>query len=127
VDFNGLRVLVNGWGQVPKEDVGPVDIIVTHAPPMGCDCAIGAEGRDVGDCDLFQALEYPPALLLCGHVHAPREFSCSWPPVEPTTVVLVPGCDEQSDIPAHWVVDTTSATIATHSSGAVAVQPEGPA
>jgi hypothetical protein len=30
--------------------------------------------------------------------------------------VLVPGVDEQSPVPAHWIIDTES-RMATHSSG----------
>lgn len=117
VNFKGLRLLVNGWLQVPDENVGPVDIVVTHAPPSGCACAGDSSGHDNGDPEVWGALEeHPPALLLCGHIHAPRKFFCAWPPLDQTSVVLVPGCDEQSEIPAHWVVDT-STKIATHSGG----------
>ena len=117
VNLGGLRIAVNGWLQVPDID-GPIDILVTHAPPMGCACAGGAEGRDVGDPELWDALKYnPPRLMLCGHVHQPRRTWCWWPPPDdPTTLVLVPGCDENSAIPAHWIIDTENRT-ATHSSG----------
>lgn len=109
---------VNGWLQVPDLDE-PVDLLVTHAPPSGCACASGAEGRDVGDPDLWPALqEYPPTILLCGHIHTPRAFACSWPPIDPTTRVLVPGCDESAELPNHWVIDTHSRT-AKHSLGEV--------
>jgi Icc-related predicted phosphoesterase len=116
--FNGDSIHVNGWRQVPPETVGQVSIFVTHAPPMGCPCATGAEGRDFGDCDLWQTLESPPHLMLCGHVHLPSKKACTWPPLDSSTTILVPGCDEQSEVPAHWVIDTSRGT-ALHSSGEV--------
>ncbi|AOS44349.1 Calcineurin-like phosphoesterase superfamily domain protein [Lacunisphaera limnophila] len=116
VYFNGATIHVNGWLQVPPESLDHVSIIVTHAPPMGCPCAFGAEGRDVGDCDLWQSLEYPPRLMLCGHVHLPSKRACTWPPLDPSTTILVPGCDELSEVPLHWKIDTGRGT-ALHSSG----------
>jgi Icc-related predicted phosphoesterase len=117
IEFHGFRIAVNGWLQVPAID-GPIDILVTHAPPAGCDCSIGAEGHDVGDPGLWDALKYfPPTLTLCGHVHQPRRKWCRWPPPnDPTTLVLVLGCDENSAITAHWIIDTDQGT-ARHSSG----------
>lgn len=116
VEFKGLKILVNGWLQTPDDDEH-ADIVVTHAPPSGCACAGNAQGRDNGDPELWSNLEdRPPALILSGHVHDPRKLSCHWPPLDPTTVILVPGCDEQLEIPAHWIIDTSS-KIATHRSG----------
>jgi len=119
IDFHGLRIAVNGWLQVPAID-GPIDILVTHAPPVGCDCSIGAESHDVGDPELWDALKYnPPRLMLCGHVHQPRCTWCRWPPPDnPTTLVLVPGCSEDDPVPAHWIIDTDDRS-AKHSGGAV--------
>jgi Icc-related predicted phosphoesterase len=116
VNFKGLKILVNGWLQTPP-DTQRVDIVVTHAPPAWCECAGDAPGSDFGDPVIWDSLEdHPPALLLCGHIHTPRKFHCAWPPLDRTTMILIPGCDEQSEIPAHWVVDT-STKIATHSGG----------
>jgi Icc-related predicted phosphoesterase len=117
IDFHGLCIAVNGWLQVPDID-HLIDILVTHAPPVGCVCAGGAEGRDVGDPELWDTLKYnSPKLMLCGHVHQPRRTWCWWPPPDdPTTLVLVPGCDEGAKVPAHWIIDTDK-RIATHNSG----------
>lgn len=116
IDFRDLRIACNGWLQVPDLD-RPVDVLVTHAPPSGCQCAAGAEGIDVGDPDLWPAVqEYPPRIVLSGHIHKPRKVACAWPPIDPTSLVLVPGCDETADVPAHWMIDTDAGT-ASHSSG----------
>lgn len=118
VAFNGLRILCNGWLQVPDLSE-PLDILVTHAPPTGCACAGGAESRDNGDPELWPAVvDYPPRIICAGHIHEPNRYSCRWPAIDPTTLVLVPGCDETADVPAHWVIDTDAKT-ATHSSGEV--------
>jgi Icc-related predicted phosphoesterase len=119
-EFGSLRIAVNGWNEVPVIE-SPIDILVTHAPPMGCACAGGAEGRDVGDPELWDALKYfPPRLILAGHIHEPAHHWCRWPPYGPTTLVLVPGCDEGAAIPAHWIIDTDKRT-AKHSSGGNAI------
>ncbi|KAB2911324.1 MAG: metallophosphoesterase [Dechloromonas sp.] len=111
-----VKFAVNGWLDVPNLNER-VDILVTHAPPMGCAGAASAEGRDNGDPELWPALQdHPPRLILSGHVHQPAQHACSWPPIEPSTVVLVPGCDEQSPIPNHWVIDMTIGQ-AVHSNG----------
>ncbi len=116
IEFGGLTIAVNGWLQTPPEDCR-ADIVVTHAPPSGCACAGDTHGHDNGDPEIWHSIHgHPPRLLLCGHIHAPRKFSCSWPQTDPITVVLVPGCDERSDIPDHWIIDT-SAKIAKHSRG----------
>jgi len=119
VDFGGLRIAVNGWLQVPAID-GPIDILVTHAPPMGCVCAVAADGRDVGDPCLWDALKYyPPNLILAGHIHEPRRVWCRWPPPDnPTTLVLVPGFEAENPVPAHWIIDFDR-HVAIHSDGAV--------
>jgi Icc-related predicted phosphoesterase len=118
IEFHGLRVCCNGWLQVPDLN-GPIDVLVTHAPPSGCQCASGAEGIDVGDPDIWPAVqEFPPTLVLSGHIHQPRRLTCTWPPIDPTSLILVPGCNEDADVPCHWVIDT-DAKIATHSDGEV--------
>ena len=115
-EFGGLRIACNGWLQVPDLN-RPVDVLITHAPPSGCQCAAGAEGIDVGDPDLWPAVqEYPPTLVVTGHIHRPRKLACTWPPIDPTSLILVTGCDEQSPTPAHWVIDTDS-KVAIHSGG----------
>jgi predicted MPP superfamily phosphohydrolase len=117
VEFSGLRLAVNGWLKVPDLHER-VDILVTHAPPSGCACASGLNGLDVGDPDLWSGVQdCPPTLVLCGHVHLPSKNACSWPPIDPTSLILVPGCDEQNSVPAHWAIDTQTHT-AIHSSGA---------
>jgi hypothetical protein len=60
--------------------------------------------------------------MLCGHIHHPAKLCCHWPPFDPTTLVLVPGCDEQSEVPAHWIIDTVRKS-ATHSSRVTAYYP----
>ena len=115
-DIAGLRVCCNGWLQVP-DLFAQADIIVTHAPPTGSPCATGAEGMDAGDPEIWSAVsDCPPTLMLCGHVHQPRSFACHWPPVDPTTWILVSGYAEASPVPQHWVIDTDSKH-AVHSSG----------
>lgn len=44
------------------------------------------------------------------------QIACSWPPLDPTSFILVPGYTENAEIPCHWVIDTDT-MIATHSSG----------
>jgi len=79
VSLGGLRIAVNGWAQIPVIET-PIDILVTHAPPMGCACAGGAEGRDVGDPELWDALKFnAPRLMLCGHVHQPTKPGADGP------------------------------------------------
>ena len=94
-----------------------VDVLVTHAPPAGCSCA-ASQGRDVGDPGLYESLRgrTTPTWLLCGHVHQPQRLWCRWPAPDGPTLVLVPGTNEQSDVPAHWAVDTVHCSVA-HSSG----------
>ena len=117
VRIGGLAVLVNGWLMVPKLRE-PVDIVITHAPPAGCACAIGAYGTDYGDPLLWHAIEgHAPSLILAGHVHEPRRRACRWPTPDSQTVVLVPGVEEDSPVPAHWVIDTCARS-AVHSNGA---------
>jgi Icc-related predicted phosphoesterase len=117
VMLGSIKIMVNGWNQVP-DVASPIDILVTHAPPMGCACASGAEGQDVGDPELWDVMKYyPPRLILAGHIHQPRRTWCRWPPQDnPTTLVLVPGCDEGAEVPAHWIIDTEK-RMAMHSSG----------
>lgn len=111
-----VKFAVNGWLNIPKLEKG-VDILVTHAPPMGCACAAGATGNDFGDPELWQGPHHPlPKLILSGHVHQPIQYASWWPPVSPKTLVLVPGCDEQNPIPSHWIIDTVSGQ-AVHSNG----------
>ena len=49
-----------------------------------------------------------PALILSGHVHSPNAYSAYWPQPKPTTLVLVPGVVD-SEVPAHWIIDTATA------------------
>ena len=37
----GLRIAINGWLQLPANAEG-ADVVVTHAPPVGCKCAADA-------------------------------------------------------------------------------------
>ncbi|GFR43949.1 hypothetical protein Agub_g5089 [Astrephomene gubernaculifera] len=57
------------WAQLlpPNADV---DIILTHGPPYGiADKARGQHRGDVGLLRAVQALQKPPLLWVCGHVH----------------------------------------------------------
>jgi len=55
-------------------------------------------------------------LVLAGHIHlSPRRWA-RWSPLDGSTLVLVPGCDEQSDVPYHWGIDT-QARLAVRSDG----------
>lgn len=113
---DAITIAINGWLDVPTID-RDVDMVVTHAPPAGCASATGAEGHDVGDTELWPALQYhPPKFILAGHVHRPGRLACAWPPVEPSTLVLVPGCNETEPIPNHWMIDTDLGR-ATHCGG----------
>ena len=110
VRVGGLTILSNGWLQSP---VGRADIVVTHAPPVGSN----DEQGDVGDPDIWQKFgAHPPTLLLCGHIHACARKAAIVTDDRPTTLVLVPGCDEASAVPAHWIIDTETKT-AVHSGG----------
>lgn len=111
-----VKFTVNGWLNIPKLEAN-TDILVTHAPPMGCACATGSERNDVGDPELWQGPDRPlPKLILSGHVHCPVQHASWWPPVSPRTLVLVPGCDEQNPVPNHWIIDT-GLRQAIHSNG----------
>ncbi len=49
---------------------GAVDILVTHAPPMGSGADRISSGTSVGSTAIVDALRrIKPALLLCGHIH----------------------------------------------------------
>lgn len=123
VCFQGLKIAVNGWLQKPHPRER-IDVLVTHAPPAGCSCASGSERRDVGDPESGDATKlFPPRLLLAWHVHEPGRLWCRWPASTEGTLVLVPGCNEHTDIvPAHWIVDT-DAQLAVHNSGQTAELP----
>ena len=115
-----LRISTNGWAQKPAWD-HDTDVLVTHAPPCGVDPAREAYGsRDSGDSDLWTAmLKSPtPRLVLCGHVHNPRDFWSRWPAGDPIskTTILNPGYDDSANEPMHWVIDTALGT-ATHHGG----------
>ena len=120
-DINGLCVAVNGWLQVPRF-LGRADVLVTHSPPAGCDCAICDDDQDTGDAEICSALDvYPPRLLLAGHVHKPASLYGYWPMArEGSTLVLVPGFDDTLPSPAHWAIDTEIRE-ARHSNGATVV------
>jgi Icc-related predicted phosphoesterase len=122
INAGELKIAVNGWLQVPAMSSGHVDIIVSHAPPKGCACAIGgADEHDNGDSQLWDVLRWdPPSLLLAGHIHDPRKRWCRWPPINPKTLVVVPGFVAYATTPAHWVIDTAART-AKHSSRGKAV------
>lgn len=117
IEFKGLRVACNGWLQLPRLD-GPIDILVTHAPPAGCMCSMNTNGNDHGDIELSRALRTPhlPRWLLAGHVHEPKKLWCRWPKSYQVTTVLNPGFSDGSQVPAHWIIDTERHS-ATHSSG----------
>lgn len=111
LDFAGNTILVNGWGQVPTAEM-PLDIVVTHAPPAGSPCAQSVYSyMDCGDPVLVSSLEpFLPRVMLCGHVHRPKLNSCEWPVIGRLTTVLVPGQDETSEVPNHWIIDMEAGT-----------------
>lgn len=109
IEHRGVRIAVNGWLKTPKSSA--VDILVTHAPPAGTSCSIGAEGHDVGDLEI-EVSGINPWLILSGHVHQPSSLWCRWR----DSLVLVPGRDETSGIPPYWIVDTVEKS-AVHSIG----------
>lgn len=114
VDFRGIKILVNGWMQVPNV-CGGVDIVVSHGPPEGCACAHGL-GGDFGDPEIWPALaDFPPKFILSGHIHFPSRLWAHWPALEPKTVVLVPGFFHSS-VPAHWILNFET-MVAVHSAG----------
>jgi predicted phosphodiesterase len=114
LEFQGLTIACNGWLSVPDLDRS-VDILVTHAGPSAAATSASSEGLDVSDPDLWPSLSYAPKILCVGHVHTPRAFSCKWPPIDPTTLILNPGFSE-TKVPAYWEIDTDQKT-ATHSTG----------
>lgn len=116
IDHAGLRIAINGWLQLPEGGDG-VDVVVTHAPPVGCKCAADSNGRDHGDPELWDVLrDAPPRLVLAGHIHRAPVRWARWSPMDGSTLVLVPGNDEESDVPAHWVLDIDG-KLAVHSDG----------
>lgn len=115
--LHGLDFVVNGW--LHKPDHGG-DILVTHAPPAGCRCAC-SDGNDNGDPELWGAMQRKPRLILAGHIHRPNAFSHLIS--DSRTMVLVPGCDEQSSVPSHWVIETERG-VAVHSTGIVVNLPQ---
>lgn len=122
VKIGAVRIAIKGWLQSLPPSNGKIDIVIAHAPPAGTPCACDDGGRDNGDPSLWESIEYPPRLMLCGHIHSPRSQHALWPPGEPSTLVLVPGCNEQSEIPAHWSIDLAS-EVAIHSGGTVLAVP----
>ena len=116
VQLQGIRFAIKGWLQSLPHVNDSVDIVITHAPPAGIPCALDEANRDNGDSLLCESFVHPPRLILSGHIHSPRSHHSQWPPRDPTTLVLVPGCDEQSVTPAHWSIDL-AAGIARHSGG----------
>ncbi|KAG2439313.1 hypothetical protein HXX76_004672 [Chlamydomonas incerta] len=57
------------WSRLlpPNSDV---DIVLTHGPPRGiADAARGVSRGDIGLLKAVQALEKPPLLWVCGHIH----------------------------------------------------------
>lgn len=107
-----IEFVVNGWGQRPADGN---DILVTHVPPSECPCAISG-GTDFGDPTLLGATALTPKLILAGHIHSPAAFSSR---LKCGSVVLVPGQNDQSSVPSHWIIDTKQG-LASHSSGALA-------
>eukprot|EP00198_Chlamydomonas_reinhardtii_P007556 XP_001696893.1 predicted protein [Chlamydomonas reinhardtii] len=72
---------VNGWLELDEAESvafwsrllppsSDVDIILTHGPPRGiADTARGVSRGDIGLLKAVQALEKPPLLWVCGHIH----------------------------------------------------------
>ena len=79
----------------------PLDILVTHAPPMGSGADVIPNGMHVGSqavANLLQA--HAPALNLCGHIHEARGVYT----VGKTTVV---NCGEFGEEGRHAVIEWT--------------------
>ncbi|HEX2146304.1 MAG TPA: metallophosphoesterase [Pseudorhizobium sp.] len=115
ITVEDVSIAVKGWAQSQRL-VDPADIVVTHAPPTGCDSA-RSNSQDFGDPNLASSWgAIPPLLLLCGHAHQPNSLWSHWPAGTTTTLVLVPGCDLDAPVPAYWEINTETA-VARHSSG----------
>lgn len=122
VDHCGLRIAVNGWTQTPELQQR-VDLLVTHAPPSGSRCATGVHSGDCGDPGLWSTIEAcTPGIILSGHIHEPYNRWERLPGANGEVLVLVPGLDEGSDTPAHWLLNFDRQK-ATHSSGETADLP----
>lgn len=118
VEIGGITIACNGWECSP-DITERFDLLVTHAPPMGCACAVSTDDRrDFGDGELWDCIKNtPPRVIACGHVHSPRALWCRWDPLDKSTLVLNPGYDVSAISPAYWVLDF-SKDVACHSSGA---------
>lgn len=123
-----LSLGVFGWASDPYR-TDPADLLITHAPPSGCACAVTSEapGRDLGDLDIQAALSAkPPQLVLAGHIHDPWRFSARICHGRFVVTVLVPGMRPEWEVPSHWVIDTR-AGCAVHSSGELVTWAQPPA
>lgn len=112
IRFQDVEVVVNGWGQRYN---GRGDLLVTHAPPSECPCAM-SDDADFGDPTILDATASTLKLILAGHIHFPATFFSR---LRCGSVVLVPGYNDQSSVPSHWIIDTKQGQ-ASHSSGALA-------
>jgi len=106
ISFGGLRILGHGWGRGQVDTAG-ADIVVSHAPPQGCLCALGPSGEDFGEDFVIPPKDDdPPKLILCGHIHQPKRTWCRWPSAGRQSLVLVPGVKQRAATPSHWIIDT---------------------
>jgi len=88
IEFNGFRFIGFGGGppsifNTPSEasddefykilcnfEMDDKTVLVTHAPPKGCDMAVTGTRRDIGSAGLRRIIdEKQPLADLCGHVH----------------------------------------------------------
>ena len=99
----------------PLPSAEPDEVWLYHAPPARCNAAVDQQGYDSGDEILREMCQANkgPALLLSGHQHEPREWSCrvglSW--------CLNPGYTAGAVIPNHIIVDLESRHAELHVGG----------
>jgi Icc-related predicted phosphoesterase len=89
-------------------------ILLAHAPPEGTATANGPDG-DWGDSETrLEAAALPPgSLVLCGHVHRPKNFAAR----VGSALVLNPGSDPHAAEPHHVAIDTALRRATLHRGG----------
>lgn len=104
-ELSGKRFRCVGWN-APLPSAELDEVWLYHAPPARSITAIDQLGNDSGDEMLREMCQANkgPALVLSGHQHEPREWSCrvgrSW--------CLNPGYNAGAVIPNHIILDLES-------------------